>query len=259
MPLPTTGRKPPRGPRSETTYGPAPKRVLSFLANDKDCFRFVNGAPMSRKVLERARTPLLALTVVAALMASTSARSGQNEDWCFADQEKTPDEALAGCTALIDGGKLSKDKLATAYANRCLVHTQRMASDLAIADCTQAIAIDAKNADTYAQRGEAYCQEGDIAKCVADFDEAMRIDPDDPSFTYLRGAARADAGDADGAITDLTKAIDKDPGSVPAYVRRGRIYEAEGDKARAAADYRKALEIDPYEETAKQHLEAFSK
>ena len=127
-----------------------------------------------------------------------------------------------GCTALIDGGKLSKDKLATAYSHRCLVHTQRMASDLAIDDCTQSLAIDANDAVTYAQRGEAYCQKGDVEKCVADFDQAMRIDPDDPSFTYLRGVARADAGDADGAIADLTKAIEKDPGSGSAYVRRGQ-------------------------------------
>jgi tetratricopeptide (TPR) repeat protein len=214
---------------------------------------------MSRKFLERARTPLLALTVAMAVTASTGARSGQNEDWCFADQEKTPEEALAGCTALIDGGKLSKDKLATAYTNRCLVRTQNRENDPAIADCTQAIAIEPGNAFAYAQRGEAYCQKGDIERCVADFDEAMRIDPDDPSFTYLRGMARADAGDADGAIADLTKAIEKDPGSVPAYVRRGRIYEDEGDKARAAADYRSALKIDPYEETAKQRLDGFSK
>ena len=229
------------------------------MANEEDCCRFVNGAPMSKKVLVRARTPLIALTVVTALMASTSAWSGQNEDWCFADQETTPEEALAGCTALIDGGKLSRDKLATAYTTRCVVHTQRKANDLAIADCTQSIAINDKDAGTYAQRGEAYCQKGDIEKCVADFEQAMRLDPDDPSFTYLRGVARADAGDADGGIADLTKAIEKDPGSVSAYVRRGQIYEAEGDKARAAADYRSALKIDPYEETAKQRLEAFSK
>ena len=145
-------------------------------------------------------------------MASGGARAGQNEDWCFADQERTDEEALAGCTALIDAGKLSKDKLATAYANRCLVHTQRKESDLAIADCTQAIADNPGTATAYAQRGEAYCQKGDIPHCVADFDEAMRIDPDDTSFVYLRGMARADAGDADGAIADLTKAIENDPG-----------------------------------------------
>jgi tetratricopeptide (TPR) repeat protein len=214
---------------------------------------------MSRKILERARMPLLALTVVAAMMVSNGAWAGENEDWCFADQEKTLDEALAGCTAVIDGGKLSKAKLATAYANRCLAHTERKQSDLAIADCTQSLAIDANSAVTYAQRGEAYCQKGDVERCVADFDEAMRIDPDDPSFTYLRGVARADAGDADGAIADLTKAIEKDSGSGSAYVRRGQLYEAEGDKARAAADYRNALKIDPYDETAKQHLDAFSK
>jgi tetratricopeptide (TPR) repeat protein len=200
-----------------------------------------------------------ALLAAATLMAGTSVRAGDNEDWCFADQEKTHEEALAGCTALIDGGKLGKDKLATAYATRCLLHTQRNESDLAIADCTQSLAINPRDALAYAQRGEAYCHKGDIAHCVSDFDEAMRIDPNDTSFVYLRGVARADAGDADGGIADLTKAIEQDPGTAAAYVRRGRIYEAEGDKARAAADYRSALKIDPYDETAKQLLEGFSK
>jgi tetratricopeptide (TPR) repeat protein len=231
--------------------------VLSFPANDKDCFQFVNGGPMSRKVLERARTRLLALTVVMAVMATAGAQAGENEENCF--EEATDSERIDGCSALIEGGKLSKDKLATAYASRCLAHFLSKAADLAIADCTQAISINAKDAVSYAQRGEAYCLKGDVERCVADFDEAMRIDPNDPSFVYLRGVARADAGDADGAIADLTKAIEQDAGNVPAYVRRGRIYEAEGDKARAAADYRSALKIDPYEETAKQRLDAFSK
>lgn len=214
---------------------------------------------MSRKFLERARTPLLALTVVAALMASTGARSGQNEDWCFADQEKTPEEALAGCTALIDGGKLSKDKLATAYTNRCLVRTQHRENDLAIADCTQAIAIEPGNAFAYAQRGDAYCQKGDIDRCVADYDQAMRIAPDDPAFPSLRGVARAAAGDADGAIADFTKAIAFDPDVASNYTRRGGAYEAKGDGERAEADYRSALKLDPEDETAKQRLEAFGK
>jgi tetratricopeptide (TPR) repeat protein len=212
---------------------------------------------MLRKVFGLAHT--LVLVMATALMPSAGARGGELEDWCFADQEKMLDEALRGCTALIAAGKLSKDKLATAYTNRCLVHTQRNESDLAIADCTQSIAIEPGNAIAYAQRGEAYCHKGDLKNCVADFDEAMRIDPSDPAFMFLRGVARADQGDADGAIADLTKAIEQDPGTVAAYVRRGRIYEAEGDKARAAADYRSALRIDPYDETAKQRLEAFSK
>lgn len=205
------------------------------------------------------RTPFLALLLMAGLAASGSVHAGKNEDACFADQEATDDERLAGCTKLIDGGKLSKDKLATAYTNRCLVHSQRKENDLAIADCSQAIAIAPKSAIAYAQRGEAYCHKGDLTRCVADFDEAMRIDPSDPSFIYLRGIARADQGDADGAIADLSKAIEQDPGTVAAYVRRGQLYEAEGDKARAAADYRSALRIDPYDETARKRLDAFSK
>jgi tetratricopeptide (TPR) repeat protein len=169
---------------------------------------------MPKRISELSRIHLLALVAAAALMAGGSALAGEHEDWCFADQEATDDERLAGCTAVIEGGKLSKDKLATAYANRCLVQTQRKANDLAIADCTQAIAIEPANAIAYAQRGEAHCGKGDLKNCVADFDEAMRIDPNDTSFIFLRGMARADADDSDGAIGDLSKAIEQDPGTV---------------------------------------------
>ena len=199
----------------------------------------------------------VALALALVIFAPAGARAGEHDDMCF--EEATDNERIVGCSALIDGGKLSNDKLATAYANRCLAHIQRKAADLAIADCSQAAKIDAKNALAYAQRGEAYCLKGDVAHCVADFEEAMRIDPSDPSFVYLRGVARADAGDSDGAIGDLSKAIENDPGSAPAYVRRGRLYEAEGDKARAAADYRNALKIDPYDDAVKQRLDAFRK
>jgi tetratricopeptide (TPR) repeat protein len=214
---------------------------------------------MLMKTIGSQRSRFLVLLVLVATTASGRALGGEHEDFCFADQEATEDERLAGCTAVIDAGKLSKDKLATAYTNRCFVRSQRKESDLAIADCSQAIAIEPNSAIAYAQRGEAYCHKGDIKHCVADFDEAMRIDPNDTSFIYLRGIARADQGDSDGAIGDLTKAIEQDPGATPAYVRRGQLYEAEGDKARAAADYRSALKIDPYEETAKQRLEGFKK
>ena len=210
----------------------------------------------------RALTRTLALGVLIATLAAANpnvARSGQNEDWCFSDQERTDTETIIGCTAVIDTGKLGKDKLATAYANRCLAHLQSKAFDRAIADCTEAVALAPANAIAFAQRGEAYCRTGDIERCVADFDEAMRIDPSDPSFVYLRGMARADAGDSDGAIADLTKAIDHDPETASAYARRGQLYEAEGDKFRAAADYRNALRIDPTDEPTRQRLNAFHK
>lgn len=202
----------------------------------------------------------LALTALIAIISAANpnpAQSGQNEDWCFSDQERTDAETISGCTAVIGSGKLGKDKLATAYANRCLAHLQSKKFDRAIADCTEAATITPANAIAFAQRGEAYCRTGDIKRCVADFDEAMRIDPSDPSFVYLRGMARADAGDSDGAIADLTKAIDQDPETASAYARRGQLYEAEGDKFRAAADYRNALRIDPTDETTRQRLEAF--
>ena len=65
----------------------------------------------------------VALALALAAMAPAGARAGEHEVMCF--EEATDNERIVGCSALIDGGKLSKDKLATAYANRCLARIQR--------------------------------------------------------------------------------------------------------------------------------------
>src|SRR4029078_5350766 len=90
MPLQTAPRKPSR-------LFMAGRRLKGSIVS------YCEGKPMLRKTLGLAHAHLLPLVVAIALMASGGARAGEHEDWCFADQEKTPEEALAGCTALIEG------------------------------------------------------------------------------------------------------------------------------------------------------------
>src|SRR4029078_4872367 len=51
------------------------------------------------------------------------------------------------------------------------------ALELTIADRTEKIRIDSKNAQAYFDRGEAWYKTGDFDKAIADFTEALRISP----------------------------------------------------------------------------------
>ena len=52
--------------------------------------------------------------------------------------------------------------------------------DKAIADYTEAIRLDPKNAEAYCNRGHAYEEKGDYDKAIADCTEAIRLDPKVP-------------------------------------------------------------------------------
>ena len=49
--------------------------------------------------------------------------------------------------------------------------------DQAIADYTQAIALDPKYAVAYNNRGIAYCDKGDLDQAIADYTQAIALDP----------------------------------------------------------------------------------
>ncbi len=49
--------------------------------------------------------------------------------------------------------------------------------DAAISACTEAIRLDAKNAEAFWGRGRAYMMKGDMDKAIADFTEAIRLNP----------------------------------------------------------------------------------
>ncbi len=176
------------------------------------------------------------------------ARSGQTSN--RTDDRETcrvasGDEAIAACTRAIDSGKYKGNDLATIYFNRGLEWQNKGERDSAIADYTQTIKLDPKNAPAYNNRGNARKDKGDLDGAIADYNQAIQIDPK-YTFAYNnRGTARHDKKDHDGAIADYNQAIQLDPKYAHAYNNRGIARKDKGDFSGAIADFGQAIQLDP--------------
>lgn len=102
-------------------------------------------------------------------------------------------------------------RFADAFVNRCVAYEDKGQAELAVKDCTAAIALNPTDAVAYNDRGVAYEKTGNI----------------------------------DGALADYSKAIELDPSYRDAFANRAVLYDHKGDKELAIADYRAALAKNP--------------
>ena len=84
--------------------------------------------------------------------------------------------------------------------------------EAAIADFTQYLGIDPKDADSYCNRGLARVLQGQYDQGLADLNKALELTPDDPLALYLRGFVHFKQGRAAAAKTDYEKALRLNPG-----------------------------------------------
>jgi tetratricopeptide (TPR) repeat protein len=129
--------------------------------------------------------------------------------------------------------------------NRGWVHLTAGELDKAVADYTEAIRLDPKNARAYDGRGDAYFGKTDWNAAIADYTEAIRLDPKSILPYHNRGRAYLSKGDYDAAVADCTEAIRLDPKCVWAYNNRGVAYFGKCDWDTAIADYTEAIRLDP--------------
>ncbi len=93
-----------------------------------------------------------------------------------------------------------------AYIHRGLAHAARGELDNAIADFTETIRLNPKDAAAYGNRGVAYGQQGENDKAIADLSEAIRLAPRDPRPYAGRATAYQKKGQLDKAKADFAKA-----------------------------------------------------
>jgi tetratricopeptide (TPR) repeat protein len=119
-----------------------------------------------------------------------------------------------------------------------------------LAEYTEAIRRDPKNAEAYMLRGrlrsnlfikDVY----DLQGGIADYTEAIRLNPKNAEAYDGRATARMWAGDSQGAIADYTEAIRLNPRNTQYYSSRGWHRNRLRDYQGALADYTEAIRLNP--------------
>ena len=204
---------------------------------------------------------LAAVTLIAVtttiLPATAGARQSDERSRCFAREGVSPEQKLAGCTAVIESGRQTRQGLVGAFNNRGNVHLSNRNYDRAIDDYNKAIRLDPKYAIGFNNRGLAYLRKGRTDRAIEDFDEAIRLNSKYAIAFVNRAAAYrekaqwdfdaylAEGTYEDHAIRDLDKAIRLDPKNAIAFRNRGFVNTRMQRYDRAIQDYDEAVRLDP--------------
>lgn len=133
------------------------------------------------------------------------------------DDSKDEERILAEKLKTITDKDLAKKAVSTEVLSR---------RRKAIADATQAITLNPKNANAFNIRGLIKSSLGtkDRAEAIADYDKAIELDPKFIKPYFNRGVRKADGSDYDGAIADFTKVLEFEPNNIPALERRSSTF-----------------------------------
>jgi tetratricopeptide (TPR) repeat protein len=159
-------------------------------------------------------------------------------------QVSAADQAIAGCTRVIEDPRQKPLRRAAAFYNRGNAYTAKGDAGAAIADYDEALKLDAKNAGALNNRGSARNEKGELDAAIADFDAALKLSGRFASAYFNRANAYAAKGDTARAMADYNKAIALNRRNVNAYLARGALHLAGGEAAKARSDMRQALAMD---------------
>ncbi len=117
--------------------------------------------------------------------------------------------------------------------------------DDAVADFTQAIALDSTSSMAFANRGIAYAWKGQTQKAEVDFAAALKINPSEPTVFRGRGLMAEKSQRWSEAIAGYTSALQILPTDVFSLAHRGFAYLRSKDAKKALADAEAGLKINP--------------
>jgi len=128
-----------------------------------------------------------------------------------------------------ESGEAPKD--AGGFARRAAAEMSRHAYDAAIADDSQAIALEPTDATHYFDRGVARLLDHQPIVAMSDLDQAVKLKPDYAAALVVRGELKLASKDAAGASADFDAALRADPNAGAAiaqsYLVAGRLADAD--------------------------------
>ncbi len=156
------------------------------------------------------------MAVVAALvlplLPATARAADLNQDlaWCT-NSGTASEQAILGCTAAIQSGKLDQADQFWVLDNRGVAYANLHEYARAVQDFDQVIRLRPDDFDAFANRGAAYRLLGQYARSIPDYDVAIRLNPGFARAYRGRSLSKRALGDATGADEDLAKAKAIDP------------------------------------------------
>lgn len=180
-------------------------------------------------------------------MASPSQATVHYEQGKLCYQNKKFHEAIAEFTESIKM-KPEEKLLARCFNARGVVYFYLGEFKKVIKDCTEALKLDADNANYHNCRGNAYFSLGKFGKAAEDFTAAIKLSPEASHGRYYnnRGSAYRRLKMFKEAIDDYTMAINIDPKNGNYYNNRGNTYFDMGEFQLAIDDFTTALGLEPY-------------
>jgi tetratricopeptide (TPR) repeat protein len=187
---------------------------------------------------------ILAFSVL--LNAASLAQSPREWSRCIGREGPIIDTIIEGCTAVIQSGRETPEKLATAFDNRGVAYKLKGQYDQALQDYEQAMRLNPNNANAYNNRGIIYRIKGEYDRAIADYDEAIWLKNGDfPAAYYNRALAYADKGEYEQSLTDFDVVMRFDPKNALALYARGLTLLKKGDTVAGKAEISAAKEINP--------------
>src|SRR5262245_45774255 len=114
------------------------------------------------------------------------------------NQYKDADRTIRGCTQALERMSFDRSNRAKVYRNRGHGYSLKGDDEKALADYSQAIALDPNSG--HVRRGQIYIRKGDADRALTDFNTAIKLDKADPEPLQERGAIYESRG-----LTDLAK------------------------------------------------------
>lgn len=187
------------------------------------------------------RSPLgiVSLTLCLILAAPALALSERVKTDCA---EGNLDRQIAGCTRIIQDKSATTRERFISFYNRGNAYRDKFDYDQALADYSEAIELDPKQAFAHNNRGIVHRLKGNFESAIADFGEAIKLDPKHAGALSNRCWTLSIVGrDFVEALANCNESLRLNARDHNTWDSRGFTYLKMGDWDRAIADYDKAL------------------